>query len=894
MPGRDSGLRVVATTRRCATTNEGVMYRVGDQWDKRHDVLGHMMRCTCVGNGRGEWSCVAYSQLKDQCIVDSLNLRDQCQEPETKAFYQIGESWDKVIHGVMYKCYCNGHGIGELSCEPQQSYPGHAERVPVSVDAGGQRPVQVIITESGNQPDSHPIQWNAPSSAHITQYILKWRQPGITYEGQLISVLRFGRREVDTSESVTEITSSSFVISWVSASDTVSGFRVEYELSEEGQMMGEPSVLAPDAPVDHEVEEVQETSIVITWDKPLAPITGYRVVYTPSVEGEGESTELTLPNTATAVTLSDLRPGKQYNISIYAVEDTLESVPVFVQVNTSGDPLPEEVVATPTELQFVEVSDSQIVLTWSGPLGAISEYRITVADVEEPGTPQREMTVPPIQSAYVANTHTHFPGYRVVYTPSVEGEGESTELTLPNTATAVTLSDLRPGKQYNISIYAVEDTLESVPVFVQVNTSGDPLPEEVVATPTELQFVEVSDSQIVLTWSGPLGAISEYRITVADVEEPGTPQREMTVPPIQSAYVPDAPSNVGFLNVTDVSAIVVWSPPRARIQGYRLVLSGEGSTPRLLRLPSRLTQYTLLNLRPDSGYTVTLHAEQDSVLSEGHNVYFSTGGTEVTSTSIIISWSPAPHVGYKLTVRPSQGGEAPRDVTSDSGSIFITGLTPGVEYTYDIQPVLDGHEHGSTVTQRVVNPETGGVIVEWGGTDTPEVPQLTGLSDENVTDTAVGIRWSPFNSTVVTGDRITVTAAGESVPTTITQQTEIDVGKGLLLCNRLSELLNPNYEDLSPGWGATALPATPEDSDTSPGAADEPERLTRVFEEPEYLNVPQSSLPRCAHNSRDNPDYRADFLLPATSTANSSGLFLPAVENLEYVGLNTAVQPFAR
>lgn len=49
---------------------------------------------------------------------------DQCQEPETRAFYQIGESWDRMINGIMYKCYCYGNGVGELSCEPQQSYPG--------------------------------------------------------------------------------------------------------------------------------------------------------------------------------------------------------------------------------------------------------------------------------------------------------------------------------------------------------------------------------------------------------------------------------------------------------------------------------------------------------------------------------------------------------------------------------------------------------------------------------------------------------------------------------------------------------------------------------------------------------------------------------------------------
>ncbi|XP_048857766.1 fibronectin-like isoform X4 [Brienomyrus brachyistius] len=1425
------GFCPMAAHEEVCTTSEGVMYRVGDQWDKRHDVLGHMMRCTCTGNGRGEWNCIAFSQLRDQCILDGQTYEvnetfnklheegyvmnctcfglgrgrwkcdaiDQCQEPETKAFYQIGESWDKVIRGIPYKCYCYGNGIGELSCEPQQSYHG------------GNAPIQVIITETGNQPNSHPVQWNTPPSAHVVEYRLKWRpkntriswkevvipghlnsytiaglKSGITYEGQLVSILRSGRREVtrfdftttsgsleawegettppppvvDISESVTEITSSSFVISWVSASDMVSGFRVEYELSEEGAkpmilnlpqtatsvnieellpgrkytvnvyevpVHGEPKLIlttsqttVPDTPTNYQVAAIDETSITVVWSRPLAPITGYRVVYSPSIEGgsteltlpdtdtsvtlseltpgvtynisiyavegnreskplflqistasepqtvpdtptnpwvtvveetsitviwtkpsapitgyrvvytpsvEGESSEVTLPDTATSVTLGDLRPGLTYNISIYAVEEDAESKPLFIQINTAGEP--EIVPDTPTNPEVTAVDESSITVVWSKPLAPITGYRVvytpsiegessevtlpdtatsvTLGDlrpgltynisiyaVEEdaeskplfiqintagepeivPDTPTNpevtaveetsitvvwmkplapitgyrvvytpsiegessEVTLPdtatsvtlgdlrpgltynisiyaveedaeskplfiqintagepeigpdtPANPEIVAVDDTSITviwtkplspitGYRVVYTPSIEGEssevtlpdtatsvtlgdlrpgvtynisiyaveedaeskplilqgntagepetvpdtptnpevtavdessitvvwskplapitgyrvvytpsieGESSEVTLPDTATSVTLGDLKPGLTYNISIYAVEEDAESKPLFIQINTAGEPetgtgmpthyeieeveevdgttirvtwskplepvtgyrvvytpggssqeggrdilLPETatsvtlddlipgitynvsiytveedgetkplfvqvnstgepktgVVPSPTDLEFYDVTDVKMIIWWRSPLREVPDFRVTVTPVRRDGPQSQELQLTVTRNTYVEvtslkpgtlyrvhvytvrsgaeskpligehatklDTPTNVGYRNVTESSAVIMWGPPRATISGYRLFLSLEGSNVKQLKIPPRLSRYTLLNLRPDTQYTVTLHSEKDSVLSEGVNITFITGRpmrnaprftTDITSTSITISWSPERKVGYKLTVRPSLGGEAPRDATSDSGTIYVSGLTPGIEYTYSIQPVINGQEQGTPITRRVVTPlspptdltvtpkrDTGGLTVQWTDAETPgitgyhvtctptsdqssnsleefvspeknscvlenltpgleynvsvftlkdrmksvpvstlvtpDVPQLTDLSFVDVTDTTIGLRWTPLNHTSIMGYRITVVAAGESIP----------------------------------------------------------------------------------------------------------------------------------
>ncbi|XP_034535218.1 melanoma receptor tyrosine-protein kinase, partial [Notolabrus celidotus] len=103
--------------------------------------------------------------------------------------------------------------------------------------------------------------------------------------------------------------------------------------------------------------------------------------------------------------------------------------------------------------------------------------------------------------------------------------------------------------------------------------------------------------------------------------------------------------------------------------------------------------------------------------------------------------------------------------------------------------------------------------------------------------------------------------------------------------SRLSDVLNPNYEDLSQGWGATSFPSPLGD----------PKPFARVPDGPEYLNTAQSSLPLAASDSLDNPDYQADFLPQApppsvnNTTLTRNGLFLPTAENLEYLGLGAAL-----
>ncbi|KAJ7345021.1 hypothetical protein JRQ81_000971 [Phrynocephalus forsythii] len=866
------GFCPMAAHEEICTTNEGVMYRVGDQWDKQHD-MGHMMRCTCVGNGRGEWTCIAYSQLRDQCIVDGITYDvnqtfhkrheeghmlnctcfgqgrgrwkcdpvDQCQDSESQTFYQIGDSWEKHVQGVRYQCYCYGRGIGEWHCQPLSTY------------AGSTGPVQVIITDVPIHPDSHPVQWVAPESSHIASYILRWRpkntrvkwkeanipgylnsytisglKPGVLYEGQLISVQHYGQREVtrfefttssttaistnyvtgettalpsmvSISESVTEITANSFVVSWVSASDTISGFRVEYELSEDGDEPkyldlpstvtsvnipnllpgrnyivkvyqiteeGRPDLIlstsqttAPDAPPDHLVESVDDTSIIVSWSRPEAPITGYRIVYTPSVEGS--STELNLPESATSVTLSDLMPGVQYNISIYAVEENQESTPIFIQQKTTGV-LQEGEIPPPKDLQFVEVTDVKITIMWSPPDSAVTGYRVEVIPVNRPGQHGQKLPVTrpwvvvmvvvgwvegidsPTNLRLVNETDStvlvtwrppraRITGYHLSVGPTTGGQPK--QYNVGASATRYLVRNLQPGSEYTVTLVAIKGNQQSSPATGVFSTHID--------RPKGLTFTEVDVDSIKIAWESPQGQVTGYRVTYSTPEdgirelfpapdgEDDTaelhglrPGSEYTVRIValhgdleslpligtQSTAIPP-PTNLRFVQVSPTSLTVTWTAPHVQLTGYRVRVTPKDKNGPMkeINVAPDSTSAVVSGLMVSTKYEVSVYALKDSLTSRPAQDVVSTlenispprraRVTDVTERTITITWRTKTETitGFQIDAIPATGqNPIQRTIGPDVRTYTITGLQPGTDYKIYIY-TLNDNAHSSPV-----------------------------------------------------------------------------------------------------------------------------------------------------------------------------------------------------
>lgn len=88
-----------------------------------------------------------------------------------------------------------------------------------------------------------------------------------------------------------------------------------------------------DPPRDLEKSDSTETTVTLSWQKPQAKVTGYRLVY---VSGDGQSEEVEVPAEATNYVLTNLKPGMAYTMSLTAERGQKRSPLVTLSASTGG------------------------------------------------------------------------------------------------------------------------------------------------------------------------------------------------------------------------------------------------------------------------------------------------------------------------------------------------------------------------------------------------------------------------------------------------------------------------------------------------------------------------------------------------------------------------------
>ncbi|KAH0618244.1 hypothetical protein JD844_017261 [Phrynosoma platyrhinos] len=156
-------------------------------------------------------------------------------------------------------------------------------------------------------------------------------------------------------------------------------------ISVKGEVEGKPSTVNGwteiDGPTNLKTDQATENTATISWNKALAPIDRYIVSYTSA---DGENREIAVGKDKTSTTLTGLKPGMEYIISIWAVKGSQQSKKASTKTMTEIDP--------PKNVRVSEVTQSSGVITWTTPDAEISGYLLTY---QEPDGTTKEILLSP-------------------------------------------------------------------------------------------------------------------------------------------------------------------------------------------------------------------------------------------------------------------------------------------------------------------------------------------------------------------------------------------------------------------------------------------------------------------------------------------------------------------
>uniref|UniRef100_A0A8C3FG91 Tenascin C n=1 Tax=Chrysemys picta bellii TaxID=8478 RepID=A0A8C3FG91_CHRPI len=447
----------------------------------------------------------------------------------------------------------------------------------------------------------------------------------------------------------------------------------------------ETFVTGLDAPKNLKRLSQTDNSITLEWKNSQASIDNYRIKFAP-ISG-GDHAEITVPRSnqaTTKTTLTGLRPGTEYGIGVTAVKQDKESTPATINAATDLD--------NPKDLVVGDKTEMTLSLRWRRPLAKFDRYRLT----------------------------------------STNPSGRKNEIEIPADSTSYILRGLEPGTEYTITLVAEKGRHKSKPTIVKESTEAEP----------EVDNLLVSDATpggFRLSWTADDGVFDSFVLKIRDTDRQSDP-RELIVPghertqditglkegtkydielyglisgrrsqPINAVATTavGSPKAISFSDITENSATVSWSPPRTRVESFRIsYVPITGGTPNVVTVDGTNTRTKLVKLIPGVDYTVSIISIKGFEESEPISGILTTAldspsglvAVNITDSEALAIWQPAIATvdNYIISYIAEDEPEVTQTVSGNTVEYDLNGLRPATEYVLRIYAVK-GPQKSETV-----------------------------------------------------------------------------------------------------------------------------------------------------------------------------------------------------
>uniref|UniRef100_A0A669CAA2 Tenascin C n=1 Tax=Oreochromis niloticus TaxID=8128 RepID=A0A669CAA2_ORENI len=417
----------------------------------------------------------------------------------------------------------------------------------------------------------------------------------------------------------------------------------------------------------------------ITWDGFTAswsPTSGdfdSFVIEVTNLENFAESQNLTLSGDALSLGISGLNPNTSYMVGLYGMYQGSFLEPVYSEATTEAEPEVEHLFVS-------DVTADSFRLTWTANEDLFDRFVIKIRDSKRLAHPQEH---------------------------SMRGD-ERTKV----------ITGLMGGTEYEIELYGATLDRRSQPITGVVQTG--------LSTPRGLHFSEVTDSSAVVHWSMPRFPVDNYRITYVPFEG-GSPMTLTVDGSVVKALLPnmipgktyqvtvsalkgleesdpstdtvttglDRPHGLTVINVTDTSALLLWQPSVATVDGYIITYSADSVSPTVEHVSGNTVEFEMNSLVPATHYTVGVHAMKEAQRSASAVTEFTTDvdpprdliAMNIQTDSATLKWRP-PHAavtGYTLSFSSADGTIREVMLSPTASSYSMSQLTGSTEYNVRLQ-----------------------------------------------------------------------------------------------------------------------------------------------------------------------------------------------------------------